>query len=237
MFTVCPKCTLTLVVTTVDLRAGQGYVRCGRCANVFNALIALREGEPGGSTSDTAKRRLLETEPETIDRARAGIRRRDGARTGARDLNLNLSRNPSLNRPDRLREDEEESLEFDAAATDVIGDLHLSARGRTRHRLGHLRRGRAAEGTAARAEPEPEPEPEPMNPKRLPEARVLLAHATPIAAERVVVARRPARRRRIDHRRVAADSGRGSSRDASRNDQCARSALGRRNVRGSRGRR
>ena len=48
MFTVCPKCTLTLVVTTVDLRAGQGYVRCGRCANVFNALIALREGEPGG---------------------------------------------------------------------------------------------------------------------------------------------------------------------------------------------
>ena len=46
MFTVCPKCTLTLVVTTVDLRAGQGYVRCGRCANVFNALIALREGDP-----------------------------------------------------------------------------------------------------------------------------------------------------------------------------------------------
>jgi predicted Zn finger-like uncharacterized protein len=63
LFTVCPKCTLTLVVTTVDLRAGQGYVRCGRCANVFNALIALREGEPGGSTADTAKRRLLETEP------------------------------------------------------------------------------------------------------------------------------------------------------------------------------
>jgi predicted Zn finger-like uncharacterized protein len=46
LFTVCPKCTLTLVVTTVDLRAGQGYVRCGRCANVFNALIALREGDP-----------------------------------------------------------------------------------------------------------------------------------------------------------------------------------------------
>ena len=63
MFTVCPKCTLTLVVTTVDLRAGQGYVRCGRCANVFNALIALREGEPANGTEDSAKRRLLETEP------------------------------------------------------------------------------------------------------------------------------------------------------------------------------
>jgi predicted Zn finger-like uncharacterized protein len=63
MFTVCPKCTLTLVVTTVDLRAGQGYVRCGRCANVFNALIALREGDPTGGTSDTANRRLQETQP------------------------------------------------------------------------------------------------------------------------------------------------------------------------------
>ena len=64
MFTVCPKCTLTLVVTTVDLRAGQGYVRCGRCANVFNALIALREGDPNGSISDTANRRLQETAPQ-----------------------------------------------------------------------------------------------------------------------------------------------------------------------------
>lgn len=43
MFTVCPKCTLTLVVTAADLRTGQGYVRCGRCLNVFNALLALSE--------------------------------------------------------------------------------------------------------------------------------------------------------------------------------------------------
>jgi predicted Zn finger-like uncharacterized protein len=43
MFTVCPKCTLTLAVTAEDLRAGQGYVRCGRCLNVFNALVALSE--------------------------------------------------------------------------------------------------------------------------------------------------------------------------------------------------
>ena len=43
MFTVCPKCTLTLAVTAADLRSGQGYVRCGRCLNVFNALLALSE--------------------------------------------------------------------------------------------------------------------------------------------------------------------------------------------------
>lgn len=43
MLTVCPKCTLTLAVTAGDLRIGQGYVRCGRCATVFNALLALSD--------------------------------------------------------------------------------------------------------------------------------------------------------------------------------------------------
>jgi predicted Zn finger-like uncharacterized protein len=54
MFTLCPKCTLTLAVTANDLRMGQGYVRCGRCANVFNALLTLSE-EPAedSSASDT----------------------------------------------------------------------------------------------------------------------------------------------------------------------------------------
>jgi predicted Zn finger-like uncharacterized protein len=51
MFTVCPKCALTLAVTTADLRVGQGYVRCGRCSNVFNALLTLSDeaGRPGGA--------------------------------------------------------------------------------------------------------------------------------------------------------------------------------------------
>lgn len=44
MFTICPKCTLTLAVTANDLRLGQGYVRCGRCATVFNALVSLSDG-------------------------------------------------------------------------------------------------------------------------------------------------------------------------------------------------
>src|SRR5664279_5102041 len=43
MFTVCPKCALNLAVTAADLRIGQGYVRCGRCTNVFNALLGLSE--------------------------------------------------------------------------------------------------------------------------------------------------------------------------------------------------
>jgi len=55
MFTVCPKCALTLVVTAADLRVAQGYVRCGRCLNVFNALARLSEERPAAPESpDTA---------------------------------------------------------------------------------------------------------------------------------------------------------------------------------------
>ena len=43
MSTTCPNCTLHLAVTADDLRVGQGYVRCGRCERVFNALISLSE--------------------------------------------------------------------------------------------------------------------------------------------------------------------------------------------------
>src|ERR1700722_4895781 len=49
MFTVCSKCNLRLTVTATDLRAAQGYVRCGRCHNVFNALAALAD-DPGRAT-------------------------------------------------------------------------------------------------------------------------------------------------------------------------------------------
>jgi predicted Zn finger-like uncharacterized protein len=49
MFTVCPKCALTLVVTPADLRVAQGYVRCGRCSNVFNAIAALSEDRSGNT--------------------------------------------------------------------------------------------------------------------------------------------------------------------------------------------
>src|ERR1700734_3058494 len=46
MFTVCPKCALTLVVTAADLRIAQGYVRCGRCSSVFNSLPHLTDERP-----------------------------------------------------------------------------------------------------------------------------------------------------------------------------------------------
>jgi predicted Zn finger-like uncharacterized protein len=51
MFTVCPKCALTLIVTAADLRVAQGYVRCGRCSSVFNALPHLTDERPGADSA------------------------------------------------------------------------------------------------------------------------------------------------------------------------------------------
>jgi len=51
---------LTLVVTAADLRVAQGFVRCGRCSNVFNALARLSEDRTGGAAGGAPPRR----EPE-----------------------------------------------------------------------------------------------------------------------------------------------------------------------------
>src|SRR5579862_3682490 len=61
MFTVCPKCALTLVVTAADLRVAQGYVRCGRCSSVFNALAQLSDERAAGRSAEAQP---PEPEPE-----------------------------------------------------------------------------------------------------------------------------------------------------------------------------
>ncbi len=77
MFTVCPKCALTLVVTPQDLRVAQGYVRCGRCSNVFNAIVGLTDdrsalaagGQGGGQSGSpsTASTSIIRRAPSIPD--------------------------------------------------------------------------------------------------------------------------------------------------------------------------
>src|SRR5690242_16904885 len=64
MFTTCPNCKLHLAVTPLDLRVGQGYVRCGRCDKVFNALLSLAEDveKPSGVATGTTTVPALEDE-------------------------------------------------------------------------------------------------------------------------------------------------------------------------------
>lgn len=70
MFTTCPNCALNLAVTAADLRVGQGYVRCGRCVSVFNALISLAdEAEVGADEArveDTASATQSRPVPEDL---------------------------------------------------------------------------------------------------------------------------------------------------------------------------
>jgi len=66
MFTICPKCALTLVVTAADLRVAQGYVRCGRCSSVFNALARLTEERQGGAAESGAAAPEAEPPPQAV---------------------------------------------------------------------------------------------------------------------------------------------------------------------------
>jgi predicted Zn finger-like uncharacterized protein len=46
MITRCPGCGTAFRVTSDQLKARQGQVRCGRCGNGFNALTELSDGAP-----------------------------------------------------------------------------------------------------------------------------------------------------------------------------------------------
>jgi predicted Zn finger-like uncharacterized protein len=75
MFTTCPNCALNLAVTAADLRVGQGYVRCGRCVSVFNALISLADeaevAPEEAHVEDTATATQSRPVPEALREAEA----------------------------------------------------------------------------------------------------------------------------------------------------------------------
>ena len=48
----CPACGTVFRVVQDQLRVSEGWVRCGRCTQVFNAADALLEIEPGASAVD-----------------------------------------------------------------------------------------------------------------------------------------------------------------------------------------
>src|SRR5579859_239299 len=46
MFTVCTNCKTKFRVTSAQLKAAQGQVRCGKCHEVFDAFWALQGSAP-----------------------------------------------------------------------------------------------------------------------------------------------------------------------------------------------
>src|ERR1700732_4295551 len=138
MFTVCPKCALTLVVTTEDLRVAQGYVRCGRCSSVFNALARLAENRgpseeraappPAAPAAPAASPPGAHTPPQTPPPANArppSVTDEDAIPDEAREFNTDktdvssvfvVESPPGVTDEDVIPED---ALEFDPSKTDV----------------------------------------------------------------------------------------------------------------------
>ncbi len=123
MYTVCPKCALTLVVTAADLRIAQGFVRCGRCSNVFNALARLSEDRNAvGTTPSTDPSPHLQPEwSATATGSRPGVSAEMPA-----GIEAEIDQDPGvpLRAEDLVDEPLEDSipetaLEFNPAATDV----------------------------------------------------------------------------------------------------------------------
>src|ERR1700752_1365611 len=110
MFTVCPKCALTLVVTAADLRVAQGYVRCGRCSSVFNALARLTDERAGGVSSEEepAPGETPEPRPQTA---------------GAMGAEVTEATPPEETAPSTGDDDDDaipdDALEFDPTRTDL----------------------------------------------------------------------------------------------------------------------
>jgi len=112
MFTVCPKCALTLVVTAADLRVAQGYVRCGRCSSVFNALAQLSDERTAAAAAPQPEPPAEPEQPEEAPPEPPPPPAPAGPRTRA----------PAKSPPARAAVEDpvaEEALEFNPAKTDV----------------------------------------------------------------------------------------------------------------------
>ena len=121
MLTVCPKCALTLAVTAADLRVGQGYVRCGRCATVFNALLALSDA----STLELPGIAAPPPPPASRRPADAPSTGPDAAGTGSSTATVTVLREPP---PDEARVqavDEDDEITIDPSLAAAPLDLLL----------------------------------------------------------------------------------------------------------------
>src|ERR1700733_2315484 len=117
MFTVCPKCALTLTVTAADLRVAQGFVRCGQCTNVFNALIALSdERHPSGATPQE-----VQPEPHPLEEDEAAPAEEGSSTATAEQLVHSTEEAVPVDESSPLVDDsiEQTSLDFTPGAADV----------------------------------------------------------------------------------------------------------------------
>jgi predicted Zn finger-like uncharacterized protein len=64
LITTCPECETTFRISVGILEKAGGQVRCGRCANIFDANVKLREIDAAEISQRQAARAQVEIEPE-----------------------------------------------------------------------------------------------------------------------------------------------------------------------------
>lgn len=121
MLTVCPKCTLTLAVTAADLRVGQGYVRCGRCATVFNALLALSDA----STLELPGMAAAPQPPASRPSGDASSAAPEAASASGATATVTVLRDPPPEEPRIQAVDEQDEITIDPSLAAAPLDLVL----------------------------------------------------------------------------------------------------------------
>jgi predicted Zn finger-like uncharacterized protein len=224
MFTVCPKCALTLVVTAADLRVAQGYVRCGRCSSVFNALARLTDersaAEAMGETQQAPRlpdEALPPAESPQAPAASAASGKAESPPAPAGLQSVPLADTAAAAAAPAAAEEEpipEDALEFNPATTDVSAvfvapppDPEWTAATGTFKAMIAAKEPPAGELPARLTAPD-SPEPPPPAAQASPEPPQRAAHASPdtaslaaAGAARVIYTRPPLARRSAPHPR------------------------------------
>src|SRR5512133_996144 len=65
LITRCPACGTMFKVAPDQLRISEGWVRCGHCADVFDASANLQQDPPGGEDASAGPDSAAEAEPRT----------------------------------------------------------------------------------------------------------------------------------------------------------------------------
>jgi predicted Zn finger-like uncharacterized protein len=126
MFTVCPKCALTLVVTAADLRVAQGHVRCGRCSSVFNALAQLSDDRSATAAGDSeaSPEEPQAEEPQSASPAATDEESRESPPAAAADGASKRSAPPAATDDESTPE---YTLEFNPETTDAASLFVVAA--------------------------------------------------------------------------------------------------------------
>lgn len=108
----CSACGTVFRVVQDQLKVSEGWVRCGRCNDVFNALENLfdleRDTPPEWTPGEPASVDVLTDQPENIAIARAS----DSSLVGRIDLRLLGSRRHESSSTPAARVDERDRLDF-----------------------------------------------------------------------------------------------------------------------------